>query len=64
MLLSVFAFLLTLSMIGLTISNLVMIGKNITQIDMLKGNFKFSDHSGTHPNPFDLGFLTNINLIF
>ena len=49
---------------GLWISNLIMACKNITQLDLLKGNFRFQDKHGTHPNPFDLGPFSNINSVF
>ncbi len=31
---------------------------------MLKGNLRLNDKHGLHPNPYDLGFLTNINTLF
>ena len=31
---------------------------------MLKGNLRLNDKHGTHPNPYDLGFFTNLNTIF
>lgn len=31
---------------------------------MLKGIFLMNDKHGTHPNPYDLGALTNINTVF
>ena len=31
---------------------------------MLKGHFRWKDKHGTHPNPYDLGCLTNFNIIF
>jgi hypothetical protein len=64
MFLTAAAFVLTLSMLGLTISNLVTLMKNITRIDMMKGTFKFSDKEGFYPNPFNLGTLTNYSNIF
>ena len=48
---------------GLSVSNLFLITKNITQLDLMKGQFKIQDNNGLHPNPFDLGFFTNLNLI-
>ena len=30
----------------------------------MKGHFRMSDNYGTHPNPFDLGGLTNFNTTF
>jgi len=51
-------------MIGLAVSNLYMAAKNITQLDLMKGQFKIQDKHGLHPNPFDLGFFTNLNIIF
>jgi hypothetical protein len=47
-------------MVSLALGNIVTLGKNITQIDMLKGTFKMTDKDGTHPNPYNLGFLTNL----
>ena len=41
-----------------------MAGKNITQLEMMKGHFKFSDKQGQNPNPYDLGCFTNLNYIF
>ena len=41
-----------------------MAGKNITQLEMMKGHFKFSDKQGQNPNPYDLGYFTNLNYIF
>jgi hypothetical protein len=64
MILTGISFLLSLSMIGLSTSNLFLITKNITQLDLMKGQFKIQDKHGLHPNPFDLGFFTNINLVF
>jgi hypothetical protein len=49
---------------GLAISNIILAGKNMTQLEMLKGHFKFIDKHGLNPNPYDLGFLTNLNNIF
>jgi hypothetical protein len=43
MFLTAASFVLTLSMLGLTISNLIMLTKNITRIDLMKGTFKFND---------------------
>ena len=43
MFLTAASFVLTLSMLGLNISNLVMLAKNITRIDLMKGTFKFND---------------------
>lgn len=31
---------------------------------MLKGHFRFNDKHGLHPNPYDLGFFTNLNTVF
>lgn len=64
MILTGISFLLTLSMLGLAISNLYLVTKNITQLDLMKGQFKIQDKHGLHPNPFDLGFFTNLNLVF
>lgn len=64
MFLTASAFILTLSMLGLTISNLVTLTKNITRIDMMKGTFRFSDKEGFYPNPFNLGAITNYANIF
>jgi hypothetical protein len=58
------SFLLALSMCGLSISNIAMASKNITQLEMMKGHFKFSDKHGLNPNPYDLGCFTNLNYIF
>lgn len=33
-------------------------------MDLLKGTFRFNDTEGDHPNPFDLGRLSNFNSIF
>lgn len=54
------SFILAMCMISLALGNIVTLGKNITQIDMLKGTFKMTDKDGTHPNPYNLGFLTNL----
>ena len=64
MFLSFASFLLAFSMNGLAISNIMLTGKNITQLDMLKGQFIWGDKHGLHPNPFDLGYLTNWNDVF
>lgn len=64
MILTFIAFLLSFSMNGLAISNIMIAGKNVTQIEMLKGTFIFRDKHGMHPNPYDLGFFTNLNNIF
>lgn len=64
MLLTCVAFLLSFSMNGLAISNIMLASKNITQIDVLKGIFRFKDKHGTHPNPYDLGFFANLNNVF
>ena len=58
------SFLLSLSMNGLWISNLTMVAKNITQLDLLKGQFSFQNKHGTHPNPYNLGILSNFNSVF
>jgi len=31
---------------------------------MLKGTLRLNDKFGLHPNPYDLGGLTNLNSIF
>ena len=49
---------------GLAISNLLLVSKNITQLDMLKGQFRYNDKHKTHPNPFDLGVFSNFNSVF
>lgn len=64
MLFNLFGGLLSFSMNGLWISNLTMACKNITQLDLIKGNFKFQDKTGVFPNPFDIGAYSNINSIF
>ena len=64
MLLFIMSFLLSFSMNGLFVSNVMLVYKNITQLDMLKGLLRFQDKHGTHPNPFDLGCLTNFNTVF
>lgn len=64
MILSFVGFFLSISMNGLALSNLYMAGKNLTQIEMLKGIFTLRDRHGTHPNPYDLGFFTNLNIVF
>jgi hypothetical protein len=38
--------------------------RNITYVDMLKGIFTVNDKEGTHPNPFDLGRITNLSQLF
>ena len=43
MFLTAAAFMLTLSMLGLAITNLITLTKNITKIDLMKGTFKFTD---------------------
>jgi hypothetical protein len=62
--LSFVAFFLALSMCGLSISNIYMASKNITQLEMLKGNLRLNDKHGLHPNPYDLGALTNLKNLF
>jgi hypothetical protein len=64
MILSFIAFFLTCSMGSLAIGNIYLGTKNITQLEMLKGIFFLNDKHGTHPNPFDLGFLSNLNIVF
>lgn len=64
MFLTFFSFLLAFSMNGLAFSNLLLVSKNITQLEMLKGHFRWSDKHGTHPNPYDLGALSNFNSVF
>lgn len=64
MFLTAASFILFLSMLGLTFSNLYSITKNVTRIDMMKGAFLLNDKEGTHPNPFDLGTLTNYSTLF
>jgi len=64
MVLTLFAFLLTFSMVGLFTNGLFVMAKNITQIDLMKGNYRLNDKDGTHPNPFDFGPFTNISLLF
>ena len=64
LLLTFIAFFLALSMCGLAISNLYMASKNVTQLEMLKGVIRLNDKFGLHPNPYDLGPLTNLNTIF
>ena len=58
------SFLLSLSLNGLFWSNLILVAKNITQLDLLKGQFRMSDKHGTYPNPYNLGILSNFNSIF
>jgi hypothetical protein len=31
---------------------------------MMKGIFFLNDRHQTHPNPYDLGYLTNWNIVF
>ena len=45
-------------------NNLIMLTRNITFVDMLKGHYKFSDKSGMFPNPFNLGLISNFYSIF
>lgn len=58
------SFLLSFSMNGLAISNLLLVSKNITQLDMLKGQFRYNDKHKNFPNPYDLGVLSNFNSVF
>jgi hypothetical protein len=30
----------------------------------MKGHFRFNDITGLNPNPYDLGFFTNLNYTF
>lgn len=62
--LTFFSFLLALSMLGLAIGNVYSAMKNITQLEMLKGVIRLNDKYGMHPNPYNLGALTNLNTIF
>lgn len=55
--------LLTLSLTGLTINNLLLASKNITTLDIMKGRFRFrADHK--KPNVFDFGWATNLAMFF
>ena len=64
MFLILMSFLLSFNMNGLFYSNLVLSTKNFTQMDIIKGSFKFMDAKGVYPNPFNLGLLSNFNSIF
>ena len=64
MFLTASSFILVLSMLGLFLSNLYSIAKNITRIDLMKGTFKFNDKEGVHPNPFHLWAITNFANVF
>jgi len=64
MILVVAAFILTMSMLGLFLTNLAFTAKNMTHIDALKGTFTFRDTKGLFPNPFDLGIITNYSMLF
>jgi len=57
-------FIMTLGLLSLFFGNLYILTKNVTKIDLLKGDFMLQDREGMHPNPFDLGFLTNYAVIF
>lgn len=63
-LLTLISFLLSFNMNGLFISTLILALKNFTQMDIIKGSFKFIDSQGTYPNPFNLGLFSNYNSIF
>jgi len=54
MLFTFLAFFFIISLAGLTFSGLKLASKNVTYIDLLKGNFTLNDKDGTNPNPFDL----------
>ena len=62
--LTLISFLLSFNMNALFISNLILATKNFTQMDIIKGSFKFMDSKGTYPNPFNLGLYSNYNSIF
>jgi hypothetical protein len=64
MLLTLSSFLLLLFQFGLALSGIQFFWKNITYIELLKGTFQFNDKHGLHPNPFDLGPITNYATIF
>lgn len=64
MILTIIAFGLALAMLGLAFSSLVYVAKNITKIDLMKGTFRMNDPKRLHPNPFDLGKITNFATVF
>lgn len=64
MFLTATAFILCFCMVGLAVSNLISLAKNITHIDLLKGTFVMWDKQGLNPNPYDLGTLTNLSNFF
>ena len=64
MFLILMSFLLSFNMNGLFISNLILACKNFTQLDIIKGSFKFIDSKGIYPNPYNLGVFSNYNSIF
>lgn len=64
MVLTVVIFVCAVSMLGLCISNLIMLSRSLTRIDLLKGTFLFRDYEGTSPNPYDLGLLANFYNLF
>lgn len=58
------SFVLFMAMLGLCFTNIALTSKNITHIDALKGNFRFSDPHRLFPNPFDLGAFSNFASLF
>lgn len=53
-----------MGMNGLWITNLLKIMTNITQLDTMKGQFRWRDREGICPNPYDLGTITNFAVLF
>jgi len=58
------SFVVGMCAIILVYSNCLMLGHNITRIDLMKGIFKFNDKSGMSPNPYNLGIITNYAYFF
>lgn len=58
-----FDVLLTLSLTGLSINNVLLAMKNITTLDIMKGRFRFRTDP-KKPNVFDLGWATNLAMFF
>lgn len=59
------AFFISIGLIGgLLVTNMIMIGRNVTRMDLMKGTFRFNDAEGTKPNPFNLTFIANYVALF
>ena len=56
--------IMTFGLLSLFFGNMYTLTKNITKIDLLKGNFALQDKLGMFPNPFDLGCITNFATVF